>query len=87
MSDKREMKEPHINKVDTVRKFRLGTRFLTEEGGAFQYGKVDLGVLGKTDKGKILRNIQYAWFPCNGTARKAHFEHVPHRFMTLKEPL
>jgi len=57
---KKELEHPNVYKIDSVRKFRLGTRYHTAYV-TFQYGKVDFGVLAKTTEGKVLKNIQYMW--------------------------
>ena len=56
-----------INRIDHVRKYRLGTRYCGPLGERCIYVKVDFGIVGKTE-GKTLRNIQYMWFPQNNLA-------------------
>lgn len=48
-------------KTDLKRKHKLGSRFINATGQTFQYAKIDFGIMGKDKKGKIYRNIQYAW--------------------------
>ena len=62
------MDNVNVNKIDYDRKYKLGTLFLNEIGGKFQYAKVDFGVVGKTKNGKVLRHIRYMWFPKNKLA-------------------
>lgn len=42
------------------REFRLGTRFVTELGKIYKYGKIDFGVLSHED-GKAMRDVRYGW--------------------------
>jgi hypothetical protein len=54
-----------LEKINTdektfVRKFRLGTQFISEVGTTFKYAKIDFGISGKIE-GKTIRNIQYGW--------------------------
>lgn len=53
-----------ISIIDEERKFQIGTRYVGPGAERFRYGKVDFGILGKVT-GKVIRNIQYRWFPEN----------------------
>lgn len=53
-------KKPNLSRIDYVRKYKIGTRYMTELGSIFKYVKMDLGVAGKIN-GKIRRIIQYVW--------------------------
>ena len=58
----KEIIKPDITKMDSRRKYRIGTRWVRALNNKFQYVKVDFGVVGKI-KGKTIRNIQYMWVP------------------------
>lgn len=60
MSTKNKSELPNVNRMDTSRKYRLGTRLMNETGQVFQYAKLDFGVIGKVD-GKTYRKIQHRW--------------------------
>jgi len=56
------MKKPNINVMTRVRKYRIGTRYVTELFERYQYAKIDFGVVGHdVATGKAFRNIQYRW--------------------------
>ncbi len=77
-------KDPHINKIDTVRQFQLGTQFVTTQGARFRYGKILFGIVGKTDCGKILRRIEYRWIPIDRQARQLQLDNPPHCFLEVE---
>ena len=58
----RKMKPPDLQKQSNNREYRLGTRYMTEKGHIWKYGKLDFGVLYRTDASKVFRNILYTWF-------------------------
>ena len=63
MSIKNKSELPSITRIDYTRKFRLGTRLITEIGEVFTYVKIDFGSLGKCIVGsdKIYRYVVYRW--------------------------
>lgn len=65
MGETKEPKTPDTNQADMTREYRIGTQFITALGAKWQYGKVDFGIIGKTNDGKVLRDIRYMWFPRN----------------------
>ncbi len=57
---------PDIDRIDSAKGYRLGTRFVMPLGEVFQYGKIDFGIAGGA-----VRNIQYRWFPKNILAARS----------------
>lgn len=56
-----------LTRVDGSAKYKLGTKYIREDGQPFKYVKIDFGMLGRIKKGrlkgKIPRDVKYMWFP------------------------
>lgn len=57
----RAIEESGVGEVDYIKKHELGSRCILPNGWAFQYGKVDFGIVAKDNDGGEIRNIQYRW--------------------------
>lgn len=57
---KKQAKDTDMCKVDHIRQYKIGTRFITATYQIYKYVKVDHGIVGKID-GKTIRHIEYRW--------------------------
>ena len=60
MRKKKPNHEPDLNRIDSERKYKIGTLFMTSLKRVFKYVKIDLGSAGLYD-GRYYRIIIYRW--------------------------